>query len=151
MQPVKSMFMTTSTWEGGKYQSFKLIPITKDCPFSEVFFDPFAKVLVVTGSQLRDQFTVVHKLDRFGEVLDPVPVKNPHTNQKELKYQKDRVKVQGFKEYYIDRPNEIENFIELFALNAESFDFTQYLKGELIPVAETAPEKETNTATADLS
>ena len=39
-----------------------------------------------------------------------------------------RVNIETFSEFYITEKEEIVNFINLFAANAESFDFTKYLE-----------------------
>jgi len=43
-------------------------------------------------------------------------------------YKEERKMLQTFYEYYIEHPQEIIDFINMFAVNAESFDYTQYLE-----------------------
>jgi hypothetical protein len=118
----KSLLLTTCNWENGQYESFKMIPVTNDCPYTEVFYDPLARVLVLFAKDKKEHFTVLQKLDEFG-----------HGARKNNKPLVDRHRLESFKEHYIDRPEEIAQFVNLFAINADQYDFQKYLK-ELVEV-----------------
>jgi hypothetical protein len=43
-------------------------------------------------------------------------------------YKEERKMLETFYEYYIEHPQEIIDFLNIFAVNADSFDYTQYLE-----------------------
>ena len=123
------MILITAEWQDAN--SFKLIPIDKECPYSEGIFDIEKKVLALMSWQSKDSMHLVARLNENG---DPVPPKKPRPNGK--RYQEQRVVVDTFVEYYVSIPEEIENLLNMFAINAKEFDYKQYLtadpKGKLL-------------------
>jgi hypothetical protein len=137
-----SMLLSTSTWAQGKAESFKLLPLTKDCPYIEAFFDPFAQTMVITSVNTLDQFTTLERLDDLGEKL----------RDKNGKTKVDRIRVANNKQFFIDKPEEIAHFVNTVAFNADTYDFAKYLTGTIIvPDVVPAKEVEQQLATADLS
>ncbi len=63
------------------------------------------------------------KLDENGE---PVRLKAPNPSTGKV-VKEQRVLVETFGEHYITDKADIEAFIHLFAINAQSFDFKQYM------------------------
>lgn len=117
--PEPSMMLVTGNW--GPMKTFKLIPVTKDCPYIECIFNPAIKLLAVIGTHKKDQFHMVERLNDDGE---PRKRKVP---TKDEEYQKQRVTVETFSEYYVQEKDEIETFIKHFAVNAKDFDYTKFL------------------------
>lgn len=117
-----SMMLVTSSW--GNDKTFKLIPITPECPYNECIFDVSSKVLAVIGKEKKESFHMMPKLSDDGDVLHLKIGKR--ANGKD--YKEERKTLATFYEYYVEKEDEIKDFINMFAVNAESFDFAQYLE-----------------------
>jgi len=120
----KSMMLVTSTWDSQK--TFKLIPVTPDSPYNEGIFDPENKVLAVISKEKKQTLHMIAKLNEFG---DPQTLKiGRRINGKE--YAEERKTLESFYEYYLENAEEIKNLINMIAINADSFDYDQYLTKE---------------------
>lgn len=117
----KSMMLITGTWANGK--TFKMIPVTPDSPYNEAIFDPEAKVLALIGKEKKQSLHMLAKLNEFG---DPQPMRiGKRSNGKD--YAEERKTIETYYEYYVESPEEIKNIINLLALNADTFDYNQYV------------------------
>jgi hypothetical protein len=105
----KNMMLIHSAFKNVK--SFSLISVNKDCPYIEALFDPTSKVLAVITKEKKNNFHMVPKLKEDG---------SPHGNKKQ------RVQIQTYGEYYITNKDDIENFINIFAIN-DTFDYNKYI------------------------
>jgi len=120
----KSMMLVTSTW--GSKKTFKLIPVTADCPYNEAIFDADNKVLAVISKEKKESLHMLAKLNEFG---DPQTMKiGRRANGKD--FAEERKTLETFYEYYVENISEVENFINMFAINADSFDYKQYFVEE---------------------
>jgi hypothetical protein len=120
----KSMLLVTSTW--GSKKTFKLIPALSDCPYNEAIFDADNKVLAVISKEKKESLHMLAKLNEFG---DPQTMKiGRRANGKD--YAEERKTLETFYEYYVENVSEVENFIKMFAINADSFDYAQYFVEE---------------------
>ena len=118
----KSMMLVTSSW--GPRKTFKLIPITPEAIYNEGIFDPDSKVLALIGKEKKQSLHMLAKLNDFG---DPQTMKiGKRSNGKD--YAEERKTIETYYEYYIESPDEIKNIINMLALNADSFDYNQYLE-----------------------
>jgi len=118
------MLLISSSWKEGK--TFKMIPTTKDCPFVECIYDTQLQVLAIIGTITKDTFHMVPKMDANGDYEKrKVPAANGNPFKEERKL------LETFQEYYLEERTDIENFIKMFAVNAESFNYTQYL--DIVP------------------
>lgn len=111
-----TMLLITTLWSGKK--SFRLMPVSNDCPFSEGIYDPDSKVLVMMSGLKKEGFHMVARLDDNG---DPIATKQARINGK--KYKEQRVTLETFAEHYITEKREIEDFIRMIALNEGTFDY----------------------------
>jgi hypothetical protein len=117
----KNMHLFSSTYDGKP--TFKMIPISKDCPYNEVLFDPTEKILAIVSKEKKDNF---HMLPRLSELGDMIPVKGkPRPSGKSFHEQ--RVTLETYYEYYMTDLGDIEQFIELFAANATTFQYSSFL------------------------
>lgn len=121
----RSMLLTTSEWESEnnkvQCETFRLIPITTNCPFREGFYDPEVGVLVLMAKDNREQFTTMPRINEYGlEIF------------KRKKALVDQHRVQLPVEHIIKEPKEIKDFLTLFAFNVEVFEFQKYLDGPVI-------------------
>lgn len=133
----KSMMLIKSNF--GPMKSFKLMPITKDCPFVECLFSPREKMMVCIGTVCKDSYHMVAKLDDNG---DEIPVKGkPRANGKNIK--EERRLVETFSEHYIVTEEEIKELIDMFAVNPDAFDLDEFFNFEgmesKLMTPETAP------------
>jgi hypothetical protein len=118
------MLLVTSTW--GSKKTFKLIPALSDCPYNEAIFDADNKVLAVISKEKKESLHMLAKLNEFG---DPQTMKiGRRANGKD--YAEERKTLETFYEYYVENVSEVENFIKMFAINADSFDYAQYFVEE---------------------
>ena len=118
------MMLITGTW--GAKKTFKMIPVTVDSPYNEAIFDLDNKVLALIGKDKKQSMHMVPKLDDFGD-LKPMKV-GRRSNGKD--YQEERKTLETYYEYYLDTPDDIKAVINLLAINADSFDYAQFLEAE---------------------
>lgn len=118
----KSMMLITSTW--GPAKTFKLLPVTLECPYAEAIYDCHSGVFALIGKDKKQTFHMLPKLTDTGDVQQMKIGKRdngkPHAEERKL--------VESFYEYYIEVQSEIEDFINMFCINADSFDYKQYFK-----------------------
>lgn len=117
----KNMFLYTSYW--GDQKTFKLMPITEDCPFTEAIYHPAATLLVVIGRQHKQNFETVPRLDDNGDAVSVG--KGTRPNGKNIREQ--RILIDVLHEYFIIEQDEQINFIDQFAVNAADYDYKKYL------------------------
>ena len=130
----KNMILVNAPDFQSMEKSFKLVPITLDCPYVECMFSAKDKVLAVISKVMKQSYHMVPKLDDNG---DPVKTKTKRPNNNE--YKEERRLVDTFSEFYLLTPEEINGFIESFAVNAKEFDYKSMTqpkeaKDKIIPV-----------------
>ena len=124
MRVGQNMMLMTSAFRNVK--SFSLFPVTNDCPYVEAMYDPTSGILAVISKNKKQSF---HMLPRLNEEGQPQRLRTPDkTTGKTVKEQ--RVSVETFSEFYITEKKEIENFVNIFGINAESFDYKQFTEIE---------------------
>jgi hypothetical protein len=115
-----TMMIVSGKWNNS--DSFKLVPLTKECPYSEGFYDLDSKVLVLMSMHTKDNFHLLPRLDDNG---DPIQVKGKRANGKVYKEQ--RVQLETYTEYYISETKEIEDLLNITAINASTFDYKRII------------------------
>lgn len=123
MSSKNSMLLITSPWQDTP--SFRLIPLSQDTPYNEAIYDPKEKVLALVGKSKKDSFKFLPKLDQNGDV--EFLKSGSRRNGSPIK--EERRMLETWYEYYIREEKEIEAFVNLFAANADTFDwkaFTNY-------------------------
>ena len=134
--------LVSGNW--GPYKTFKLIPISRDCPYIEAIFDPSSKILAIISKDKKQSYHMVPKLDDNG---DQIPMKvGKRINGKNFREQ--RVMMDTYQEYYLNNADEIQKIISAFAVNAKDYDFKKFMDADVKDL-ETAPnpmnlEKATN-------
>jgi len=114
----KSMRLITSAFKGQR--TFKMIPITKDCPYIEVIFDVETKILAVIHNQFKQGYHLVAKLDDNGDIE---MLKNGKRKDDPKKtYKEERRLMETYHEYYLFDKTEILEFINHFADNVSSYN-----------------------------
>lgn len=112
----------------GNKPTFKLIPISSDCPYLEAVFNPITKMLSVVSIVKYEGFQFLFKIDDSGNKI-PLPGKQQDKNQPVL-YKQERLRVDHFYEYTIAERKEIEEFVEIFTENFKANDIADYFKTE---------------------
>lgn len=132
----QNMQLYTSFW--GQHKTFKMMPVTEDCPYMEAIYDPNVDMLVVLNKVEKENMQMVERLDENGD-LKPTKMQQARSNGK--KYQEQRVQMRVHQEHYIVERNEIDAFIKRFCINAEDYDHSQYYRKpeDQIFVPEQAP------------
>jgi hypothetical protein len=103
--------------------TFSGIPVTSECPFLEILFNPEQKALAIISKHKNETFQFVPRLDDAGNV-------QMNTNRKTadaLPIKQERKLVSMYHEYYITDKKEIESFLKAFVVN-EDFDYGKFLK-----------------------
>ena len=126
--PGKNMILINSVDFQGVARSFKMIPITQDCPYVECIFSVNDKILAVITKIMKQSYHFVPKIDDNG---DPVYVKNPKARASGKQVKEERRLVDTFSEFYIITPEEIKGFIQSFAVNAKEFDYESIIDGAM--------------------
>jgi len=122
------MMLVESTWQDTK--TFKMIPVSNDCPYVECIYDPSSKVLVVIGKTTKTSLHMLPKLDEYGKAISG----NRGAKQ-------ERRSIDTFQEYYIEEEKDIKEITKMFAVNASKFDIAKFL--------EKAPNKPSIAAVAE--
>ncbi len=122
---MSNMLLITSSW--GPAKTFKMIPITTDCPFNEVIFDVQTKTLAVIGKEKKESFHMLPKLNDVGDIMRLKIGKKEDGKD----YAEERKTLATFYEYYITDIEEIHGFVKHFAANSDSFDYSQYINLEI--------------------
>jgi hypothetical protein len=113
----KSMMLVQSSWQ--ESQTFRMIPITENCPYVECIFDPGTKVFVIISKTTKQSLHMLPKLDEYGQVL---------TGSKGTK--QDRHKIEVFQEFYIESAIGIDNIVKYFGINSKEFDYKSFMAAE---------------------
>lgn len=124
----KTMMLVESTWQDTK--TFKMIPVSNDCPYVECIYDPSSKVLVLIGKTTKTSLHMLPKLDEYGKAVSG----NRGAKQ-------ERRSIDTFQEYYVENEKDIKEIVKMFAVNASKFDIAKFL--------EKAPNKPSIAAVAE--
>lgn len=110
------MLLFTSAWgsPGEEKPTFRMLPLSEDCPYLECIFDPSNKVLAVISKIEKKMYTMVPKVDDNGDIV-MIKGGKPRPNGKQ--YKEERRQLESYQEFYIEQPGEIRDFINMFAYN----------------------------------
>jgi len=106
---VKNMMVYAAKWNDK--QTFRLMPIDKDCPYNEAIFDPEQKVLAVISKDIKEKPMMMPRLNDRGDII---PTKRANGEQG---WQEQRVILDAYYEYYIEDMSDILLFVKMFAIN----------------------------------
>jgi len=117
----KNMMLISSPFRN--MQSFSLIPVSNEAPYVEAMFDPSSGILAVISKISKQSFHMMPKLDENGQPQRlKVPNKETGKTIKEV-----RVSTETFSEFYLTNKDEIKDFLNIFAINADTFDFNAFM------------------------
>lgn len=114
----------------GELRSFRLMPLTTECIYTEGIYDPTHKSLILLSRDTKQSYHFVPKLDDQG---DMERVKKTRVDSNKT-YKEERRLIETPYEHILTEISEIKNFLSLIAVNAEYFDVDKYLytKEELV-------------------
>jgi hypothetical protein len=115
-----NMLLIKSSWNDG--ETFKLLPVSQDCPYVECIFDPATKVFVVISKVSKTSLHMLPKLDDNG---DPAPLKTKRANGRMVK--EERKTIDTFQEYYVEDKDAMIDVINLLAINKDTFDYNKFI------------------------
>ena len=92
----------------------------------EVIYDPSMEMLAVLSKTMKENYEMLPKLDDDGEIIHS---KKSRASGKKFKEERRLVKVP--QEYYLIERAEQEEFIKEFAVNADTYNWKQYLDAKL--------------------
>jgi hypothetical protein len=131
----KSMMLITSTWGSNAQKTFKLIPVTDDCPYNEGIYDADSKVLALISKEKKESMHMLPKLNEWGD-LTPMKIgKRPNGKD----YAEERKTLETFYEYYVENVEEVKYLLNSLAINSDSFDYAVYLDAAPKSKIEAAP------------
>jgi len=126
------MVLVTSTWSNTK--TFKLIPIDNNSPFNEGIYDLNSKVLALIGKERKQSMHMIAKLTDMGDVLRLKIGKRENGKD----YAEERKTLDTFYEYYVEEVDEIKAMIERLAVNADTFNYQQFLDFKAAPAQQSS-------------
>jgi len=109
----------TIAFEENSKVTFKMIPITKDCPYLEAIYHPVYHGLGVVGKFKKKEPVMMPILDKWGQ-----------QTIKDGKVLQDRRMIDSWHEYLLMTKEEVTDFIKMFADNADTFDYQQFFPTE---------------------
>jgi len=124
----KSMMAISSHRDGAP--TFRMLPISLDCPYGEVVYVPQVKALVVFHKHTVEGLHMVPKLDDNG---DPVRAAKPISDGNP--YKQERKALTTPHESYITHVPEIEQFMQMFMIN-DKFDYKAFMVEPKAPIVE---------------
>jgi hypothetical protein len=124
MNPIGgNMLLVKSSWNDG--ETFRMLPVTEDCPYVECIFDPSTKVFVIISKVVK---TTLHMLPKLDDNGDPAPLKVKRANGRMVK--EERKSIETFQEYYIEDMDAMHSIIDVFAVNKSTFDYKKFMKAD---------------------
>jgi hypothetical protein len=117
----KNMMLISSPFRS--MPSFSLIPVSNEAPYVEAMFDPSSGILAVISKISKQSFHMMPKLDENGQ---PQRLKAPNKETGKT-IREVRVSTETFSEFYLTDKDEIKDFLNIFAINADTFDFNAFM------------------------
>jgi len=131
MSDSKSMMLVTVPYTPTE-KSFRMIPVTKDCPYIDAVYWRDKKVLEVNSPFKKNEYGMYPKMDDNGDVeLRKQPKEDKETGEKTFHKQERRM-TEVLQKYYIIEQVEIIAFIEALAINSKTVDYMSLLAPAII-------------------
>lgn len=127
MIPAKSMLLISSQRQG--VPTFRMMPLTEDCPFIEAVYEPRAMALIIFYKHQVEGLHMVDQIDGNGDsvrALKPRASGNPNKEERKM--------LRTAHETYITNKAEIQYFVMLMAHNQE-FNYAQFMVDPKLAVA----------------
>jgi len=105
--------------------TFRMIPISKNSPYLVCEFDLSNKMLVMCSDTITEDLQVIPHLGKDGQ---PVPLKSP---KGQYSIEVERRMIPNLWEIHLTDNESIIEFINLVAVNAETFNFRALLSNDI--------------------
>lgn len=105
--------------------TFRMIPISKECPYNEIIYNPVDKLLAIISKEKKESLKLIPKLNDAGDCIMTTPFFARNVGAPG--YLEERTKLETYYEYYISDKKEIIDFVTLFANNSDTFNFSKLL------------------------
>ena len=102
--------------------TFTGIPVSDNCPYIELIFDPTTGILGIVSKHHKQLF---HWVPRVSEDGMQIPVKDRVAVAAGLVTKQQRIQIDSYHEYYIRNVEEIKSFLDKFVVNSD-FDYQRY-------------------------
>jgi hypothetical protein len=128
MTNTKSMLLVKGTidYDNTSRATFKMIPITKDCPYLEVIYHPVFLGLGIVSKFKKKEYSMIATLDKEGNPI----MKKKKLQPGETPVMMERRGMDAWHEYVLITKEEMVSFVEMFASNADSFDYKTFFPKE---------------------
>ena len=130
MSDLKSMMLVTVPYTPTE-KSFRMIPVSNDCPYIDVVYWKDKKVLEINTSFKKNEYAMYPKMDDNGDV-EKRKVPGKDENGQPLYYKNERRMTEVLQKYYIIEQQEIIAFVEAFAINAKTVNYMELLAGAVV-------------------
>ena len=105
--------------------TFSLIPISESCPYVECIYVPDTKQLAIISKTTKDTFHFMPKVDDNGDLV----VAKARKIQGRM-YKEERKQIKTYYEYNLVNEKDIVAFVEMFAINSDSFPYANVMTAE---------------------
>lgn len=116
-------------------KSFRLIPVSNECPFIDVVYWKDKKVLEINSSFKKNEYAMYPKVDDNGDIEARKSPKKDETGQTKT-HKEERRLTEVLQKYYIIDKQEIFDFVEAFAINTDRVDYKRFINETDIITAE---------------
>jgi hypothetical protein len=110
-------------YEGGIFETFRLIPISKDCNFVECIFQLEKKVLVMLQREKYQTHQMFTKLDDNGR---PSVLPGKPAQGQQAQYKQERKLVETFYDHSISHPDDVAKLVQV--LTGSEVDLAKYFE-----------------------
>lgn len=102
--------------------TLRMMPLTNDCPFTEIIYDPTTTLMVIIGKTVKQAIDFLPKMDDDGNMIKCAKKANGND------FKEERVILNQLQEYKILNYQEQIDIIEAFAVNTEAFDYKKIIR-----------------------
>jgi hypothetical protein len=135
MTDYKTMMLVTIPWTPTE-KSFRLIPVSSECPYLDVVYWRDKKVLEINSTFKKQEYAMFPKVDDNGDIEMRKSPKKAENGQTTSEKQERRM-TEVLQKYYIIDKEEILNFVKRFAINADEIAYDKIINESDIVIAGT--------------
>lgn len=117
-------------------KSFRLIPVSSECPYLDVVYWRDKKVLEINSTFKKQEYAMFPKVDDNGDIEMRKSPKKAENGQITSEKQERRM-TEVLQKYYIIDKEEILNFVKRFAINADEIAYDKIINESDIVIAGT--------------
>ena len=110
------MMLVKARWN--EKQTFRLIPISIECPYNEVIYDPNGKLLAIISKDKKEKPQMFPKFTDKGNII-PKAGDPPYVQERRM--------METYYEYYLEDMQDIKDFVLLHTENITAKDLDTLL------------------------